>query len=77
MELDEKETRREGDRECRYARLSPATTPRAALFSCETSKSMGYPSPHLGELAFLWSADEPATYPNAGTIRRRPVHSHP
>ena len=26
----------------------------------------GMPIPHLGELAFLWSADEPATYPNAG-----------
>jgi hypothetical protein len=25
------------------------------------------PIPGLGELAFLWSADEPATYPNAGT----------
>jgi mannose-6-phosphate isomerase-like protein (cupin superfamily) len=25
------------------------------------------PVPGLGELAFLWSADEPATYPNAGT----------
>ena len=37
----------------------------------------GMPIPHLGELAFLWSADEPATYPNAGTTRRRPVHSHP
>jgi mannose-6-phosphate isomerase-like protein (cupin superfamily) len=24
------------------------------------------PIPGLGELAFLWSADEPATYPNAG-----------
>jgi mannose-6-phosphate isomerase-like protein (cupin superfamily) len=24
------------------------------------------PVPGLGELAFLWSADEPATYPNAG-----------
>ncbi len=26
----------------------------------------GMPIPGLGELAFLWSADEPATYPNAG-----------
>jgi mannose-6-phosphate isomerase-like protein (cupin superfamily) len=26
----------------------------------------GIPIPHLGELAFLWSADKPATYPNAG-----------
>jgi hypothetical protein len=26
------------------------------------------PIPGLGELAFLWSADEPATYPNAGNI---------
>jgi hypothetical protein len=32
----------------------------------------------LGELAFPWSADEPASYPNAGgTIRRRPAYSHP
>ena len=26
----------------------------------------GIPIPGLGELAVLWSADEPATYPNAG-----------
>jgi len=26
----------------------------------------GIPIPHLGEFVFLWSADEPATYPNAG-----------
>jgi len=26
----------------------------------------GMPIPGLGELAVLWSADEPATYPNAG-----------
>ena len=26
----------------------------------------GTPIPGLGELAFLWGADEPATYPNAG-----------
>ena len=26
----------------------------------------GTPIPSLGELAFLWNADEPATYPNAG-----------
>ena len=26
----------------------------------------GMPIPGLGELAFLWNADEPATYPNVG-----------
>src|SRR5258708_5426706 len=26
----------------------------------------GTPIPGLGELAFLWNADEPATYPDAG-----------
>ena len=26
----------------------------------------GMPIPGLGELPFLWSADEPATYPNSG-----------
>jgi hypothetical protein len=26
----------------------------------------GMPIPGLGQLAFLWGADEPATYPNAG-----------
>src|SRR5260370_26129415 len=26
----------------------------------------GMPIPGLGEVAFLWNADEPATYPNAG-----------
>ena len=29
-------------------------------------KLNGTPIPGLGELAFLWSADEPATYPDAG-----------
>ena len=29
-------------------------------------KINGTPIPGLGELAFLWSADGPATYPNAG-----------
>jgi mannose-6-phosphate isomerase-like protein (cupin superfamily) len=29
-------------------------------------KVSGTPIPGLGELAFLWNADEPATYPNAG-----------
>src|SRR5436309_3810444 len=32
----------------------------------------GTPIPGLGELAFLWNADEPATYPTAGNIPRRP-----
>ena len=35
------------------------------------------PIPGLGELVSLWSADEPATYPNAGTIPPRPVYSRP
>src|SRR5947207_15999138 len=30
----------------------------------------GMPIPGLGELAFLWNADEPATYPNAPMARR-------
>ena len=37
----------------------------------------GMPIPGLGEFVFLWSADEPATYPNAGTIRRHSVFIHP
>jgi hypothetical protein len=37
----------------------------------------GVPIPGLGELAFLWGADEPATYPTRETIRRRPLHSRP
>src|SRR5216117_1609809 len=32
----------------------------------EDEKVDGTPIPGLGELAFLWNADEPATYPNAG-----------
>ena len=35
------------------------------------------PIPALGELAFLWSADEPQPTRTRGTIRRRPVYSHP
>jgi mannose-6-phosphate isomerase-like protein (cupin superfamily) len=31
------------------------------------------PIPHLGELAFLWSADEPATYPDAGNNPAAPA----
>ena len=37
----------------------------------------GTPIPGLGELAFLWNANEPATYPNAGNNRRRPVFFRP
>ena len=33
----------------------------------QDAKIDGTPIPGLGELAFLWNADEPATYPNAGT----------
>jgi mannose-6-phosphate isomerase-like protein (cupin superfamily) len=36
-----------------------------AVFVCDHQVE-GIPIPGLGELAFLWSADEPATYPNAG-----------
>jgi hypothetical protein len=32
----------------------------------QDEKVDGTPIPGLGELAFLWNADEPATYPNAG-----------
>src|SRR5258708_37675197 len=32
----------------------------------------GMPIPGLGELAFLWNADGPATYPNAGNNPRAP-----
>ena len=35
------------------------------------------PIPGLGELAFLWNADEPATYPNAGNNPAAPGYSHP
>src|SRR5260370_24436705 len=33
----------------------------------------GTPIPGLGELAFLWNADEPATYPNAGNNPAAPA----
>jgi len=46
--------------------LSPAITPRVGLFFVRDEKVDGMPIPGLGELAFLWNADEPATYPNAG-----------
>ena len=42
----------------------------------QDEKIDGIPIPGLGEILFLWSADEPATYPNSGTIRRRPLYSH-
>ncbi len=44
QERDHEQVGREKDTECRYARLSPGTTPRVALFLCETRKSMGCPS---------------------------------
>jgi hypothetical protein len=48
-----------------YARLSRATTRKAAPFALDHRvDAMTIPS--LGELALLWSADELATYPNAG-----------
>ena len=33
----------------------------------------GMPIPGLGELVFLWSADEPATYPNSGSNPAAPA----
>ena len=33
----------------------------------QDAKVDGMPIPGLGELALLWNADEPATYPNAGS----------
>src|SRR5713226_2784972 len=33
----------------------------------------GTPIPGLGELVFLWNADEPATYPNAGNNPAAPA----
>jgi Cupin domain len=33
----------------------------------QDEKVDGMPIPGLGELALLWNADEPATYPNAGS----------
>ena len=33
----------------------------------QDEKIDGMPIPGLGELALLWTADEPATYPNAGS----------
>ena len=37
----------------------------------------GTPIPGLGELAFLWNANEPAPTRTRGTIRRRPVFFRP
>jgi mannose-6-phosphate isomerase-like protein (cupin superfamily) len=36
-----------------------------AIFARD-AKIDGVPIPGLGEIAFIWGADEPATYPNAG-----------
>ena len=36
-------------------------------------EQIGVPIPGLGELAFLWAADEPATYPNAGNNPAAPA----
>ena len=43
----------------------------------QDAKIDGTPIPGLGELAFLWNANEPATYPNAGKNPGRPAYSHP
>ncbi len=36
----------------------------------QDAKIDGTPIPGIGEFAFLWNANEPATYPNAGHCTR-------
>src|ERR1700750_2390615 len=46
--------------------LIPRHYARGRAFLVRDEPVDGTPIPGLGELAFLWNADEPATYPNVG-----------
>jgi mannose-6-phosphate isomerase-like protein (cupin superfamily) len=66
MELDEKETRTRRRQAMQVRQVVTGHDAKGRAVFVRDKQVDGIPIPHLGELAFLWSADEPATYPNAG-----------
>src|SRR5258705_12047923 len=66
MEPDEKETRTRRRQEMQVRQVITGHDAKGRAVFVRDEQVDGMPIPHLGELAFLWSADEPATYPNAG-----------
>ena len=66
MEPDEKETRTRRRQGMQVRQVVTGHDAEGRAVFVRDKQVDGIPIPHLGELAFLWSADEPATYPNAG-----------
>ena len=66
MEPDEKETRTRRRQGMQVRQVVTGHDAEGRAVFVRDKQVDGMPIPHLGELAFLWSADEPATYPNAG-----------
>ena len=66
MEPDEKETRTRRRQGMQVHQVVTGHDAEGRAVFVRDKQVDGIPIPHLGELAFLWSADEPATYPNAG-----------
>ena len=66
MEPDKKETRTGRRQEMQVREVVTGHDAKGRAVIARDEQIDGVPIPGLGELAFLWSADEPATYPNAG-----------
>src|SRR6266516_2733546 len=66
MEPDEKETRTRRRQAMQARQVVTGHDAKGRAVFVRDKHVDGMPIPGLGELAFLWSADEPATYPDAG-----------
>lgn len=65
-EPDHEQAGREGDTEMKVRQVVTGHDAKGRAVIARDEQIDGLPIPGLGEFAFLWSADEPATYPNAG-----------
>jgi hypothetical protein len=66
MEPDENETRTRRRQEMQVRQVVTGHDAKGRAVFVRDEQVHGMPIPGLGEFAFLWSADEPAAYPNAG-----------
>src|SRR5215467_12740667 len=66
MEPDEKETRTRRRQEMQVRQVVTGHDAKGRAVFARDEQLDGTPIPGVGEFVFLWSADEPATYPNAG-----------
>jgi mannose-6-phosphate isomerase-like protein (cupin superfamily) len=66
MEPDEKETRTRTRQGMQVRQVVTGHDAEGRAVFVRDEQVDGIPIPGLGEIAFLWGADEPATYPDAG-----------